>query len=243
MIRTGIKSTLRRLGWEVSSFCPENSRICRSGLRLDALGVDLVIDVGANAGQFANELRESGYAGRIISFEPLSKAYDDLLLASSDDPLWQIAPRCALGSSEREANISISRNSWSSSLLPITEKHLDAAPEAMFIGSETISISTLDALVLEDVIGAKHPYLKIDTQGYESEVLAGAKGILPHLVGLQLELSLVSLYEGQPDFIEMIQHLQKLNFQLFGLEPEFYDTTTSRLLQVDAIFCRPSLNK
>jgi FkbM family methyltransferase len=243
MIRTGIKSTLRRLGWEVSRFCPENSRIRRSGLRLDAMGVDLVIDVGANAGQFALELRESGYAGRIISFEPLSRAYDDLLVASSGDPLWQIAPRCALGSSKGEANISISRNSWSSSLLPITDQHLNAAPQAMFIGSELVSISTLDALVLEDVVGARNPYLKIDTQGYESEVLEGAKQILSHLVGLQLELSLVSLYEGQPDFIEMIQHLQKLNFQLFGLEPEFYDTNTSRLLQVDAIFCRPSLNK
>ncbi|HEY3432239.1 MAG TPA: FkbM family methyltransferase [Rhodocyclaceae bacterium] len=241
MIRSRIKSALRHIGWEVSRYCPENSRICRSGSRLKALNVDLVLDVGANVGQFAQELRESGYEGRIISFEPLSKAYRDLIIASSVDPMWQIAPRCALGSSPRQSDISIASNSWSSSLLPMTEKHVAAAPNAQFIGTETVSISTLDELVLEDVRNARHPYLKIDTQGYEGEVLAGAKDILPHLVGLQLELSLVPLYEGQPDYIEMIQRIQEKGFELFGLDPEFYDARTSRLLQVDAIFCRQSL--
>jgi FkbM family methyltransferase len=241
MIRSRFKSALRRLGLEVSRYCLENSRICRSGARLKALGVDLILDVGANSGQFARELRESGYEGRIISFEPLSSAYADLLVSSSDDPMWQIAPRCALGSSPGQSTINIAGNSWSSSLLSMTEQHDAAAPNAQFVGSEKVTISTLDVLVLEDVRNARHPYLKIDTQGYENEVLAGAKQVLPHLVGLQLELSLVPLYEGQPDFIEMIQQLQEMDFELFGLEPEFYDSRTSRLLQIDAIFCRQSL--
>lgn len=242
LIRSRIKSTLRRLGLDVSSYCPENSRICRSGLRLKALDVDLVLDVGANVGQFAHELRESGYEGRIISFEPLSSAYQDLLIASSDDPMWQIAPRCAVGAAPKLSNICIASNSWSSSLLPMTEQHVAAAPNAKFIGSEPVSISTLDELVLDEARNARRPYLKIDTQGYEGEVLAGAKEILPHLVGLQLELSLVPLYEGQPNYLEMIQWVQEKGFELFGLEPEFYDSRTSRLLQIDAVFSRQSLN-
>jgi FkbM family methyltransferase len=238
MIKSRIKFALQRLGFEVSRFLPENSRVCRLGSRLKALNVDLVLDVGANVGQYAIELRESGYTKRIISFEPLSSAYHKLLVASADDPNWQIAPRCALGSSSGETFINISLNSWSSSLRQITELHTKAAPNSISIGSEKVSIFSLDDLALEDVHKALHPYLKIDAQGYEDEVLFGARNVLQHLAGLQLELSLNHLYEGQPDFIEMINWINQQGFELFGIEPEFYDPQSSRLLQMDAIFCK-----
>lgn len=242
MIKHRLKSITRKLGFEVSKFTPETSRMKRLGTRLKAMGVDLVLDVGANAGQFALELRESGYLGRIISFEPLSSAYKQLVKVSSSDPLWQVAPRCAIGSSIGEATINISSNSWSSSLLPMTKAHLSAAPAANYVGAEVVERNTLDSLVYDQVIKAKSPYLKIDTQGYEGQVIAGATKILPHLTAIQMELSLESLYEGQPDFLEMIKSLQSIDFKLFGIEPEFYDPVTSRLLQVDAIFNKSNMN-
>lgn len=242
MIKSQLKSVIRHFGFEVSKYTPENSRIKRLGTRMKVMGVDLVLDVGANAGQFGCELRESGYRGQIISFEPLSTAYRKLVKASSNDSMWQVAPRSALGASIGEAKINISSNSWSSSLLPMTKAHVNAAPSAKYVGAEVVKVETLDSLVYEQVIQAKCPYLKIDTQGYESEVIAGAAKVLPHLAGIQMELSLESLYEGQPDFLEMIHILKLKDFHIYGIEPEFYDPITSRLLQVDAIFNNSKFN-
>ena len=101
---------------------------------------------------------------------------------------------------------------------------------------------TLDELALTKVYSARRPYLKIDTQGYERQVLDGAKKAIPYLAGMQLELSMAPLYEKQHDFIETIEWIEEMGFELFGLEPEFYDPQTSRLLQVDAIFQRRHLN-
>lgn len=241
MIKSKLKSLIRKLGFEVSKYTPERSRIKRLGSRMKTMGVDLVLDVGANAGQFARELRESGYHGQIISFEPLSSAHKELVEASSNDPLWQVAPRSALGASIGEAKINISSNSWSSSLLPMTRAHIKAAPSAKYVGTEVVKVETLVSLAYEQIIQAKCPYLKIDTQGYESEVIAGAANVMHHLAGIQMELSLESLYEGQPDFLEMIHILKNKGFNIFGIDPEFFDPLTSRLLQVDAIFINSNL--
>ena len=86
------------------------------------------LDVGANTGQFAQDLRASGYRGHIVSFEPLSDAHAALLVTASWDPLWDVADRCAVGAGDRWAEINIAGNSYSSSLLPMLDLHREAAP-------------------------------------------------------------------------------------------------------------------
>jgi hypothetical protein len=81
-------------------------------------------------------------------------------------------------------------------------------------------------------------FLKIDTQGYEDRVLRGAVELLPRAVGLQLEMSLVSLYEGQRRFDEMYVELVGKGFELWSMSPAFVDPRSGRLLQVDATFFR-----
>ena len=237
-IKKRVKSLLRSAGIEVSRYSIENSRVLRSGARLNAANVDLVLDIGANIGQFSLELREAGYNNRIISFEPLSDAYLKLLENSKEDPKWEIAPRCGLGSSSKTAHINVSGNSWSSSFLQITKNHTIAAPSSAYIASEKVSIFTLDELMQNEVSQSKRPYLKIDTQGYELEVLEGAKEVLTYLCGVQLEISLQPLYEGQPELLEIIDKVTKLGFELYDLEPEFYDKQNGRLMQLNAIFIK-----
>ena len=99
--------------------------------------IDLVLDVGANKGQFASEIRHCGYAGRIVSFEPLSQAHGELLQSSAGDPMWDTYPRCALGDHDGEAEINIAGNSHSSSIMPMLESHLNAAPESAYEGKHT----------------------------------------------------------------------------------------------------------
>jgi FkbM family methyltransferase len=242
-IKKRVKSVLRRAGFEISRYTIENSRVLRAGARLKVANVDLVLDVGANIGQFALELREAGYKKRIISFEPLHAAYLNLLKNSNKDPMWDIAPRCGLGSRSCMATINVSGNSWSSSFLPITSKHTMAAPSSAYIATEKVEIFTLDGLMLKEVCKARSPYLKIDTQGYEWEVLEGAKQVLNYLCGIQLEVSLLPLYEGQPELLKILDKIQELGFEIYDIEPEFYDKQKSRLMQLNVIFMKKENNK
>lgn len=80
--------------------------------------------------------------------------------------------------------------------------------------------------------------LKIDTQGYEEQVLKGANEIISKIKGIHLELSIVPLYEGQMLFEEMLNKLKEMGFALYHLSPGFQDSRTGRLLQVNGTFFR-----
>lgn len=202
--------------------------------------IDLVLDVGANTGQFASDLRHCGYAGRIVSFEPLSKAHGELLQSSAGDPMWDAYPRCALGDHDGEVEINIAGNSESSSILPMLESHRSAAPESAYQGKEIVPIKTLDAVAGPYLKDARSVFLKIDTQGFEWHVLDGARDTLPHIKGVLVELSLVPLYEGQHLWREVIDRLEAAGFTLWSFKPAFTDLSQGRILQVDGVFYRTS---
>ena len=201
-------------------------------------GINLVFDVGANAGHFGHYLRDAGYRGRIVSFEPLSTAWRQLLEASRKDPRWEVAPRAAIGSDEGELEIHVARNSVSSSILALHAAHTDAAPASGFIGKERVPLQRLDSLASEYLHSDSVPFLKIDTQGYEDRVLEGAGGIMNRIVGIQLELSLVPLYKGQRLGDELTERLKRLGFELWAMSPVLVDPQSGRLLQLDATFFR-----
>ena len=166
-MKTVLKKIAKRMGFDVKRITPSTSNDLRTRLLLDHHKIGLVLDVGANAGQYASSLRESGYRGKIISFEPLSTMYSVLERASRTDPLWVIASRTAIGNIDGEIEINISENSYSSSVLGILDAHLDAAPKSAYIGSEAVKISKLDTLA-NDYIKDNDQliYLKMDVQGF-----------------------------------------------------------------------------
>lgn len=200
--------------------------------------VDTVIDVGANKGQFASELRSFGYKDRIISFEPLSSAYAELKKNSLRDSLWTIHTRCAIGDFDGEIKINISGNSVSSSLLPMLDTHSSAAIGSAYVNSEDASIFKLDTIAPPYIKESRNTFLKIDTQGYEWQVLDGALDVLPNVCGVLCELSLIPLYEGQSLWLDIIQRLENDGFTLWALQNGFTDPRDGRSLQVDAIFFR-----
>jgi FkbM family methyltransferase len=118
-------------------------RLDHLNFHLRRLGIRIVLDVGANTGQFAKELRLHGYHETIISFEPLSEAHAKLEVAAHSDPLWKIAPRCAVGAKTGSVQINIAANSFSSSLLPMLDSHRDAAPGSRYVGSEQVEMIKL----------------------------------------------------------------------------------------------------
>ncbi len=202
-------------------------------------GVEVVLDVGANAGQFAQGLRRSGYQGRIVSFEPLSEAHAALSRAAADDPLWDVATRCAVGAAEGQAEINVSANSYSSSLLPMLAAHQDAAPHSAYRDKESCTVVTLDSFIARGFADPMTTFgLKIDTQGFEAAVLGGAGGVLSQVRVVLCEMSLVPLYDGAPSMTELSRLLAAKGYRCVALGPAFEDPRTGELLQVDGVFVR-----
>ena len=152
--------------------------------------------------------------------------------------MWEAYPRCALGDHNGEVEINIAGNSESSSMLPMLESHRSAAPESAYVGKQIVPIKTLDAVAGQYLKDARAPFLKIDTQGYEWQVLDGARDTLPHLKGILVELSLLPLYDGQHLWREVIDRLEAEGFTLWAFKPEFSDQSQGRTLQVDGVFYR-----
>ena len=233
---------LHRVGFELRRFSVEHSENARFISMLKTNKVNLIFDVGANAGQFGVLLREIGFDGKIISFEPLSDAREILLNISKNDPLWQIALQTAIGEENGEIEIQIAGNSQSSSVLDMLETHVRAAPDSKYIGKEKVALRTLDSIASDYMDSNSIAFIKIDTQGYETQVMNGAKKLMSQIVGLQVEISLVPLYKGQCLFDEMLKKLKNDGFELWSISTVFSDPNTGQLLQVDATFFRTPSN-
>ena len=201
-------------------------------------GVDLLFDVGANVGQYAGCARAEGYAGRIVSFEPLPETHRQLSLAAAGDPEWRVHARCALGATAGDCEINVSANSYSSSLLPLLPACTDAAPEAAYVATARTPMTTLDAVFGDYWRRGERAFLKIDTQGFERAVLDGAARSLSDICGVQLELSVKPLYRGQQTYLPLLSFLEAQGFELWELIPGFADPGGERL-QFDAILFRP----
>jgi FkbM family methyltransferase len=234
-----LRDLLGRAGIEVHRRTIHNSTEMRLAHLLREAGIDLVLDVGANAGQYATGLRLFGYVGRIVSFEPLSSAHAQLSCAARRGG-WEVAPRMAIGEADGDISIHLAGNSVSSSILDMLPMHESAAPGSAYVSSETVPLRRLDGVAGDYLADARSVLLKIDTQGYEDRVLTGAAGILDRVAAIQIELSLVPLYAGQPLFDDMRRRIEALGFELYAVLPGFMDERTGRTLQLDGFFRRRS---
>lgn len=200
--------------------------------------IDMIFDIGANIGQFGELIYKLGYKGKMVSFEPLKKAYDILDSTSRSYSGWIPAERCAVGDEDGEIEIHVSENTISSSALSMLEEHENAAPKSKYVGTEKVNVYKLDTIFDKYSAGCKNVLVKIDTQGYEDKVLNGAVKSLDLVKGLFLEMSLVKLYDGQVLFKELYERILLNGFELYGIQPAFVNKETGRVLQVDATFFR-----
>lgn len=233
-----IKVLLRKWGIKLDRYNLSSSHELRLVKMLAANSIDLVIDVGASRGEYARGIQSDGYVGRILSFEPLRSAHAALVEHCRGNRSWQAADRMALGETNGVVVMNIAANSTSSSVLDMLDRHRTAAPTSAYIATEEADVRRLDGIDHPFLREAAAPFLKIDTQGYESHVLAGAAGFLDRIRGLQIEMSLQPLYEGQVLWQEMIAQVETKGYRLWAMVPGFFDPTTGRLLQCDGVFFR-----
>jgi FkbM family methyltransferase len=234
------KDVLRGLGLELRRLKYVNSEETVVPAVLAHARPVAVLDVGANVGQYAALVRKLGFEGMIVSFEAIPEVHAQLIAASAGDSKWVVAPCAALGREHRQVEFHIAGNSVSSSVLPMNAAHLDAAPNSAYVGTQVLQMHRLDDLAAGLLPAAGPVVLKIDTQGYEREVLAGSTALLPRVAALQIEVSLVPLYDGAPSFTEMVSFVERLGFAIFSFVPGLRNQKDGRLLQMDAFFIRES---
>jgi FkbM family methyltransferase len=237
-----IKALFRHMGYTLDRYIESADNQVMFLKMLQTFDINVVFDIGANIGQFGSLLRQLGYDGKIVSFEPLSTAHKKLTSLHSNDPLWHIAPQMAIGNIDGTIDINISNRPTSSSILNVMEEHVAAASDSFTVGSETVEIHKLDTVSEKYIAKGDRIFLKVDTQGYEYEVLLGASNLLDSITGVQLELSLTPLYTTQILYDEIILKMKTLGFELWSISNVFRNTKTGRLLQVDAIFFRKTAN-
>jgi FkbM family methyltransferase len=233
-----LQRQMRHVGLEVRKYAPESSLTATLTTVCRRQGIDLVLDVGASIGQFAGDLRAAGYQEDLVSFEPLPDAWEALSRAAARDPRWTVHPRCALGDREGHIDIHVAANSVSSSALPMLESHRSAAPESAYQGTVSVPLHRLDDAVGARIEAARATLLKIDTQGFEWQVLDGAPRSLARVRAIALELSVLPLYDGQRLWQDLIARLEGEGFDLWSLHPGFADKDSGRVLQYDGLFCR-----
>jgi FkbM family methyltransferase len=253
MIRTVksiVNGTLGYLGLRIvrtdlyrAALDSESIRNTDAGLRqiLRYLEITAIFDVGAHIGGYATRLRSIGYQGRIISFEPQAKAFASLSERAMFDPYWEVL-QLALGDREGEQVLNISRNSVSSSFLSISPNILTVEPGIAIAATERVQVAVLDSIYPNLIDPSEHRiFLKIDAQGYEPMVLAGAREFLSCCVAIQLEMALLPSYQRQTLLPEMTGLMRKRGFELVHLQRGFWDDRTGYLLEVDGIFVRADI--
>ena len=233
-----IKSIAKFFGIKIIKDRPSNSSEKQLSTILNLLNIDVVFDVGANEGQFAREIRKHGYNGKIISFEPLTSARKNLLAFAECDSSWQVHEQSAIGDHDGKIDIHIAGNSVSSSILTMMESHSRAAVGSAYVGSERVTLFRLDSITNRYLERNSNLFIKIDTQGYEWQVLDGARDSLKSARGVLCELSLVPLYHGQRLWRDIIDRLDQHGFMLWALQKQFTDLSTGQSLQMDGIFVR-----
>jgi FkbM family methyltransferase len=231
--RERIRRLTRRLGYEVRQYTPLRSLTAARERLLE--GVDVVLDVGANAGQYGEQLRELGFGGRLVSLEPVAEAFAELERRAAADGAWE-AVCVAASDADGEITLNITDDSRSSSVLARNERFAGKpgwAPKE----SRRVAARRLDGLVDELLRPGERAYLKLDIQGYERHVLDGAGAALARFEALELELSVTPLYEGQPGLAEMLPLLAERGFRPVCLEPILLDDA-GLLMELDGLFAR-----
>lgn len=234
-----IRSTSRALGYDIMPLRDIKDRdfAIHLGQLFRHLDIDCVLDVGANTGQYHDFLREQvPYAGRIISFEPVRQNIEILRQRQAADAKWTVLGH-ALGSSRSRATINVMKSDQFSSF-----RTPDNAAVPEFEGlnetshSELVEIHRLDDILpaLQARHGFRNIYLKVDTQGFDLEVLAGAAASLPAIRALQTEASIIGIYRDMPDYMQTIRYLNERDFDISGLYPISRDPAM-RLIEFDCV--------
>lgn len=214
-----LRNRLRNQGLEVSK---ARDAATQGGHLMKVLArnhIDLVLDVGAHHGGFGRLLRQNGYSGPIVSFEPSTANVQVLKNECGADAKW-VYRQEALGSVDGEADLQVmTQSTFSSFHRPTGWATQRFGSRVEVAETERVPVRRLDDL-WESIAGsARSVFLKIDTQGHDLDVLAGATEHLSLVPVVQTEVSVNAVYEGTPSLIDSLQALDRYGYDLSNMFP------------------------
>lgn len=235
VLKTGIYLRLKRIN-------PTVSEELRIALLLNHYGFSKVLDVGANTGQFAESLRDFGYKGIIVSFEPVESVHQKLSKRAAKYKDWQVAERMAIGDKDGEVIINVSQSTDFSSIKQLKSEVSKRKTAAQVDKKEKVSIHRLDTLKGKYYTEDETIFLKVDTQGFEKEVLEGGEELLKIVKGVMLEMPLdqqLEIYEGvEWSFDDYFLFFKERGFDLLSVEPVVANKEIGALSEVNGIFVK-----
>lgn len=203
---------------------------------IKTLGIQTVLDVGANIGQFAKEIRKSLPGAIIYSFEPLKDCFEKLEANMQTDKNFK-AFHFALGEGNEEIEMEKNEYAPSSSILPLSSHHKELFPHAKQTTREKILVKRLDD-VAKDLNLVNEILIKVDVQGFEDKVISGGTQTFSQAKALIMETSFIELYAGQPTFGKIYDQLKSLGFSYAGSLQEKVDKKTGKIISEDSLFLR-----
>ena len=165
----------------------------------------------------------------------MKSAFIELKKNSKKYSLWETV-NLGFGKEKSSEFLNISKNSVSSSISQVLETSTSVEPGTKFISREQIKLISLNEYLSNDEFRDKKIFVKIDTQGFEKNIILGTEKVKNKIQGFMVELSIVKLYTSEASVNEMIGLLNKLGFELWSIERGFSNKKTGQTLQVDAIF-------
>jgi len=195
-----------------------------------------ILDIGANVGQFAKEIRGRIPNTQIYSFEPIKECFEKLEQNMKSDSNFR-AYNFALGDKSEDVEMHKSAYSPSSSILKMSETHKNLFPHTKEHTTEKIKIKRLDDIA-KDLNLEKEIMIKADVQGFEDKVIAGGIETFKKAKAVLIENSFVKLYDGQPLFDDIYMKLKSLGFEYKGSLQKKVDRYTGKIISEDSLFIR-----
>ena len=203
--------------------------------------INCVLDVGANSGQYAQILRTWGYRGDIVSFEPVPEVFAALQKTMAGDARWRGYP-WALGEADDELEIHVAHgDARASSFLTFNEEGPERWGDDHRVARSTrVPVRRLDG-VLDEVtshVPSRRLYLKLDTQGFDLRVVAGAGARMAEMLALQTEISQQHYYEGMVQFGEALDRFRNLGYSITGMYPIARKLDGLQIIEFDCVMVR-----
>jgi len=234
-LRQGAKNAAERVNLDV-----HRRDLAHPARRMAAMrvrGIDAVLDVGANHGQYVEWLRRSGYHGAILSFEPIPHVFRSLQLRCGADVSWR-GVQAAVGAQSGRLTLNVSEDSVTSSFLAARSELTSRIPSARAVDVVEVDVTTVDKVMSSPALAGRRVMLKIDVQGFEHAVLDGASESLGEIELVEIEMGLTTLYEGGSTIYDLLPRLRGENFGIISLDAGYVDKETGQVLDLDMLLGR-----
>jgi len=205
---------------------------------LEQQGIDVILDIGANIGQFGEKIIGAGFEGQLVSFEPLPETHKELQRRATQFSQWHVPDPIALGPSRSMLTMHLYDSSALASSHLIDQSELSDQSHLRCIGTTQVEQVPLDEVYFDYVGKDVRSLIKIDVQGAEMEVFKGARKSLEQAQGIHIEVSFSKLYEGESYYLDVLSYLRELGFAVYALSPISSKFRFGPVLQMDALLFR-----